>query len=195
MFGDEDLPVRPKIQRIVRPENLIEIPEPEYEPKVDFGGIKDSIPEDEHITDWRASLDSVMYDRNMWEITRTKIDKVKGKHLASRSMDVLEATNGKYPGEEQVVENTRAELEEKLKKEVLNQASGLLQEAGFGGLKKGILYNAMMDHINKKIFAGKTLSDADVGDLEFVLYAMPQIRRNFTQGIIAGIIGEENASA
>lgn len=36
VLGDEDIPKTPKIQRLIRPENLIEIPSPEYETKIDF---------------------------------------------------------------------------------------------------------------------------------------------------------------
>ena len=188
MFGDEDLPIRPKIQRLAKPENLIAIPEPEYEEKVDFKEIEHSIPDDATIKDWREALDAVTYDRNAWEITRTKIGRVKGKHLESRKMDVLDAESEAFQNRGQEVEKTREDLEEDLKREVMNLAGGLLLEAGYGGLKKGMLYNAMMDHINKKVLRGKRLSQADQGDIEFALYVMPQIRRNFTKGIISGIL-------
>jgi len=39
VLGDEDIPKTPKIQRLIRPENLIEIPSPEYETKIDFEAI------------------------------------------------------------------------------------------------------------------------------------------------------------
>ena len=193
VFGDEDLPIRPKIQRLVKSENLISIPEPEYEPKVDFEEVEKSIPEDQVIENWRDVLNSVTYDRNAWEISRVRIEQVKGKHLESRKMDVLPMSNAVSTGEDQAVQKSRSEIEEDLKKEVLNQATGLLVEAGFGGLKKGILFSAMMDHINSKIFGGKVLSAADTGDIEFALFVMQQIRRNFTRGIISGIVGESDA--
>lgn len=193
LFGDEDLPTRPKIQRLVKPELLIGIPPPEYEPKVDFNKIGDSIAEDAVIQNWRDSLNSVTYDRNAWEITRTRIDTVKGKHLESRKMDVIHVDEDDSLRPHESVKKTKEELEDDLKKEVLNVAGGLLAEAGYGGLKKGLLYNAMMDHIIQKLLGGKPLSEANHGDIEFALYTMPQVRRNFTKGIIAGIVGETNA--
>ncbi len=61
-------------------------------------------------------------------------------------------------------------------------------DAGFGGMKKGKLYSAMMDHIVKKIFNGKSLSEAHKLDIEYALDNMELIRKNFTKPIVAGIL-------
>ena len=47
----------------------------------------------------------------------------------------------------------------------------------------------MMDHIIKKIFSGKPLSQTDKQDIEFALDNMQQIRKNFTKSIVSGILG------
>ncbi len=85
-------------------------------------------------------------------------------------------------------EATIEELQEKFKRELLSVASGLLMEAGFGGMKKGKLYSAMMDHIIRKIFNGKSLSEAHKMDIEFVLDNIEQIRKNFPKPVVAGIL-------
>ncbi len=73
------------------------------------------------------------------------------------------------------------ELQEKFKQELLSVASGLLMDAGFGGMKKGKLYSAMMDHIIKRIFNGKSLSEAHRLDIGFALDNIEQIRKNFSK--------------
>ncbi len=72
------------------------------------------------------------YDKNTWTISRTKIQSIYASHLDK--------------------EKTIEELQEKFKRELLSVASGLLMDAGFGGMKKGKLYSTMMNHIIKKIF-------------------------------------------
>jgi len=184
---DEDIPSKPKIQTLIRPEKFIKIPDPEYEVNVDFEKIKDDIPDDTIEDDWKLILDKINYDREAWMITKTKIKTVKSKRLKDRRLELVDgpethdfAIVGKLP---------RDELEHKFREEILDIASGLLQEAGFGGMMKGKLYNVIMDHINEKIFSGRCLSEVDDQDIEYVLFMIPEIRKNFTKPIVAGILG------
>jgi hypothetical protein len=173
----------------VKPENFIVIPEPEYETKIDFKKIAERVPKDEIEQNWRQLLDAVIYERDAWMITRTRVERIKGKRLQDRRVEILQGTDS--TSNHDIVEErekTLSELKEDLKNEVLNLASGLLVEAGFGGLRKGQLYNAMMDHISWKVFNGKPLADAEKNDVEFAMFSMPQIRKNFTPKIIAGIL-------
>jgi len=186
---EEDLPTKPKIQTLVRPDKLIKIPDPEYEVKIDFDKIKDDIPEDRIEENWQQILDSITYDREAWMITKTKVDTVKGKRLKDKRVELVDgpeaydfAVIGQLP---------RNELENKFKDEILDIASGLLQEAGFGGMMKGKLYNVLIDHIKKKIFSGKTLTEVDDQDIEYALFMIPEIRKNFTKPVVAGIIGSK----
>jgi superfamily II DNA or RNA helicase len=192
-FGDEDLPVRPKIQKLDKPDKFIVIPDAEYEVPIDLDKLVKEVPEDTVDTDWRESLDKIEYDRNLWTITRTKVQQVKSKRLDDKRLELVEAPRVQNNGKETVIEKTREELEDSLKQEVMNIASGLLVEAGFGGLKKGRLYSAIMDHIHEKIFNGKGLSEVDSGDIDFTILIMEEIRKAFTKPIIAGILGEKNA--
>ena len=188
-FGDEDLPTKLKIQKLVKPENFIVIPEPEYETKIDFKKIADRIPKDEIEQNWRRLLEAITYERDAWMITRTKVEQIKRRRLQDRRVEILQpSVNSSDQNVVEEREKTLSELKEDLKSEVLDLASGLLVEAGFGGLRKGELYNAMMDHISWKIFNGKPLTDAESNDVEFAIFSMPQIRKNFTPKIIAGIL-------
>jgi len=184
---EEDLPTKPKIQTLVRPKKLIKIPDPEYEVNIDFEKIKDDIPDDSEEENWQEILDKITYDREAWMITKTKIDTVKRKRLRDKRLELVDgpenhdfAVVGKLP---------RDELENKFKEEILDIASGLLQEAGFGGMMKGKLYNVIMDHIIKRIFLKKILVEAHEQDIEYALFLIPEIRKNFTKPIVAGILG------
>ena len=191
IFGDEDLPARPKIQRLVRPENFVVIPEPEYETTIDFDRLARKIPKDDVERNWRQILEAVQYDRSAWTITKTRVEQIKGKRLNNKKMEILAGNEGsKLSSEEAWLEHEKSieQLREDLKAEVLNIASSLLIEAGFGGLRKGELYNTVMDHITWKIFSGKPLSEAERNDVEFAIFAIPRIRKNFTKEIIAGIL-------
>ena len=60
---------------------------------------------------------------------------------------------------------------------------------GFGSIYKELMYNTIMNHIDKKIFNGKTLGFAEQRDLEFALYKIPEIRRVFMKpGLVPSII-------
>jgi len=183
---DEDLP-KPVIQTMVRPEKVIKIPSPKYDAGVPWDEIEDGTPDDEIDEDWSAALDRVSYDKERWMISRTKIDTVEAKELKNKRIELLAGVSdydfsisGQYP---------RDVLEEKFKETLLNVCSVLLHESGFGNTNTARLYKAMLKHVREKIFAGRTLSDAERDDIEFAMYMMPEIRDNFTNPIVAGIVG------
>ena len=184
---EEDLPDKPIIQTLVRPEKLIKIPEPEYDVDVDFKKIIDDIPDDKIDEDWKSILENKSYEREVWTIARTRIDSVEMKSLKDKRVELLDAPDefdfamiGKYP---------RDVLENKFKQELLSICAGLLRETGFGANLRGILYQVMLNHIKTKIFSGKTLCDVDDDDIEFAMISMLDIRKHFTKSIVAGIIG------
>ena len=187
MFGDEDLPARPKIQKLVRPDKFITIPDPLFETKIDLDKIAKEIPEDTVDSNWRQTLAAVTYDRNVLTITKTSVKQVRGKRLNDKRLELVEGPKVEA-GQEGSAALTRQELEDKLKEEVKDVATGLLIEAGFGGMKKGQLYGAIMDHIRDKAFGKRALSEAPDDDIAFALEIMEDIRKNFTKPVIAGIL-------
>jgi superfamily II DNA or RNA helicase len=192
---EEDLPIRPKLQSLVRPEFLIKIPEPKYDSRIDFPGLNKAIPEDSVERDWQTALQSVTYDREDWQITRTRIEQIRGKHLGSKRLEVLTGPgSNSNTGSNLSVEKPKEALQEDLKREVLDATSALLFDAGFGGLMKARLYGVIMDHISSKLLSGKTLADASLDDIEFAIHCVPQVRKNFSKTIVAGILeGEKGA--
>ncbi len=188
VFGDEDLPDKPVIQTLVRPEKMIKIPEATFDVEVDFEKIKDDIPDDTVEEDWKSILDGKSYSREVWTISKTRINSVEMKSLKDKRVELLDAPDefdfamiGKYP---------RDILENKFKQELLSVCAGLLRDTGFGGKLRGKLYGVMLEHIRTKIFSGKILCDVDDDDIEFAMYQMPEIRKNFRKSIVAGIVSE-----
>lgn len=196
IFADEDLPEKPKIQRLAKPENIIVIPSPEYETKIDFEKVRKEVPEDYVEKNWKQILNSAVYPKERIDITKIKVESIFKKYLdKTKRMEVIngsEITPEKT--EEALTKISREELEEGFKQEVLSVASGLLMEAGFGGLKRGKLYGVILDHVSLKFFDGKPLSEVETSKIEVALAYMEEIRKNFTKPIIAGILKEvENA--
>ncbi len=187
---EEDLPLKPKIQTLVNPEKIIKIPEPKYDVDVDFEKISAEIPEEEQESNWQSILDNTSYERETWRIKQTRIKSVQAKRLKDKRMEIVDAPDEE--GFELIGKFPRDVLENKLKQELLNIASGLLQEAGYGSKLRGVLYSVLNDHIKKKIFAGKQLSEVTDEDIEFALYMIPEIRKNFTPSIILGIVRSRN---
>jgi len=191
VLGDEDIPATPKIQKLVRPENLIVIPAPEYETKIDFDAILKKVPKKEISKNWKQILDSIQYDKDKWTISKTKIEQMIKLYVdKERRMEILSGEDiDVKEDEKKKKELSREELEELFKEQIVEMASNLLLEYGFGGLKKGMLYNVILDHIKLKLFNGKNLSDAKKEEIEIVLDNIEEIRKNFTEPIVEGILG------
>src|SRR3989344_2973805 len=190
VLGDEDIPATPKIQKLVRPENLIDIPAPEYETKIDFDAILKKVPKKEISKNWKQILDSVKYQKDKWTISKTKIEQMRKLYVdKERRMEILSGEDIDVKEGEDIKKLSRAELEDLFKEQLVEMASNLLLEYGFGGLKKGLLYNIILDHIKLKLFNGKNLSEAKKEEIEIVLENLEEIRKNFTEPIVEGILG------
>lgn len=152
VLGDEDIPEVKEIQKLIRPENIITIPDPIYETKIDFEALTKKIPKDEIEKNWREILDKQEYSTEKWTISKSKIEQITKLYVnKKRAMEVI-------PGESIEMNNLEKkqdklsddELREFFKEKIVEIASELLFDAGFGGLKKGIVYNEILSHIKKE---------------------------------------------
>ena len=135
---------------------------------------------------WEAMLDRTAYDKERWIISRTQVNAVEARELMSKRLEVL---GGVSDDDFNVSgELKRDILEDVFKKMLLSAGSEILQESGFGITNRGRLYRIMLKHVREKIFGGKILSEAHRDDIEFALDMMPEIQRNFSAPIVAGII-------
>jgi superfamily II DNA or RNA helicase len=194
-LGDEDIPATPKIQRLVNSENLIEIPAPEYETKIDFDAILKKVPKKEQSKNWKQILDGVKYDKDKWVISKTKIEQMRKLYVdKERRMEILLGEDIDVKEGEDIKKLSRAELEDLFKKQIVEMASNLLLEYGYGGLRKGEIYNVIIDHIKLKLFNEKNLSEVKDTEIEMVLDNLEEVRKNFTQPIVDGILGGKNGN-
>lgn len=196
-FGDEDIPITPKIQQLVNPANLIDIPSPTYETKIDFDEILNSIPKSEVKKNWKEILNSVNYDKNKWKISKTRIEQIRKLYIdKSRKLEILpgEDSNLNLESEDLDLNFTKEELEDLLKSKIVSIVSELLFESGYAGLKKGILYNVVIEHVKNKLLNNKNLTDATQEELEIAIDCLEDVKQNFTKAIIDGIIGDYNGN-
>jgi superfamily II DNA or RNA helicase len=194
-YGNEDLPEHPRIQKLVKPENFIVIPDPEYETKLDISKIDKEIPSDSTETNWSKILNAIEYPRDALTISKVRIEHIQKRTLGEkRTMEIVKGPSTEATNSDSTETLSVDEKRERLKQEVLSIARGLLQEAGYGGLKTGILYNVIMDHLHKKIFRGKSIANLEGSDLDFAFYCMETVRTNFTPKIIAGIMSDSHAN-
>ena len=191
ILQDEDIPITPKIQRLERPENRIEIPSPEYEVKTDFEAILKKVPKKEVRKNWKQLLELVKYDMEKWTISKTRIEQMRKLYVdKDRRMEILSGEDIDVIEGEMKKEYTKEELEGYFKEQLVEMASNLLFEFGYGGLRKGELYNVILDHVKSKLFNNKNLSEVKKEEIEMVLDNLEEVRKVFSQpGIIDGILG------
>ena len=124
-----------------------------------------------------------------------KID-LSGKQYVEYEPVAEEEGKSEVQSEEDRTTYSVDDLREELKGEILELSSELLFMMGFGSIYKEVLYNTIMNQIDKKFFGGKTLGLAEQKDLEFSLYKMSEIRRVFMMpGLVPSIIRYPYAQA
>lgn len=191
---EADLPEIPKKQELINPENLIDIPDVDNSIEPDFESLLKEIKEVPVTEGWLAILDAVEYSRSKTEITNFKLRGIRKIDLSGNKHIEYESTEEDQEEAANTVREARTtysigDLREELKSEVLSLSSELLFMMGFGSVYKELLYNTILNHIDNKMFAGKTLGIAESKDLEFALYRMPEVRRVFMRpGLVPSII-------
>ncbi|MFZ3122726.1 MAG: DEAD/DEAH box helicase family protein [Thermodesulfovibrionales bacterium] len=194
LFGDEDLPPKRKPQILIRPENLIDIPNPEGEEDVDFSDIEAMEDTTTDYPNWKEVIGGFSYDRSEIEITRVNLRGIKGVSLdETRRLEIHtppEVTSSGGSNEE-----GNGNLIEKLKQNVLDMGIALLYEAGIGSHERGYMYNVLMDHIRDKMFNGESAGFASKEDLKLALFKLPEISRNFSSlpGLVESIVRYRDA--
>jgi type III restriction enzyme len=193
LFGDEDLPPKRKEQKLVRPENIIEIPEPIEGEDVDFSDIETLEDTTKDYPNWKEVIAGFNYDRQVVEITKVELSGVKGVSLdKTRRLEIYtppEVESSKETTEE------NGDLIEMLKRNVLDVGVTLLYEAGIGSHERGYMYSVLMDHIRDKMFNGESAGFASKDNLKFALLKMQEIYRNFSglPGLVESIVRYRDA--
>jgi len=188
---EEDLP-GPEIQRFVNPDRQIRIPPTCAPPIREIDEIGEAVPDDPVERDWRRVLAGKTYDRGRTVISRSRVRSIRSRNLGTGEYEVHEgvpdgAGGGDVGGSAGAPGGEPGEV---LKGLLLEKASALLSEAGYGRSNAGRLYGAILDHVRDKMLHGKTLADARREDIEFAIGKMEDIAANFSVPVVAGIVEE-----
>ena len=188
---DEDLP-EASFPGLVRPELAIEVPEPSGNghEEMDVDAILEGIAEIGPRKDWKDVLARAEYERGAVEITDVKLRGVVSVTLDTHGFEAL--VDAPAAIEEITVEldpPSRDELESAIKREALAIVTDALVEDGIGSVHKERVYGMLMDHLQQKLLAGKSLGHADEDDLRFAVSALDEVRKLFrTPGLVSGIV-------
>lgn len=194
LFGDEDLPPKRKEQKLVKPENIIEIPDPVEGEDVDFSDIEALEDITRDYPNWKEIIAGFIYDRQVVEITKVELSGVKGVTLdETRRLEIY--TPPEVTSDASKSEEKNGDLIERLKQNLLDIGIALLYEAGIGSRERGYMYNVIMDHIRDKMFKGESAGFASREDLKFALSKLQEVYRNFNSlpGLVESIVRYRNA--
>lgn len=188
----EDLPEPPPKQELVKPENVIDVPEPDPslvdDGEFDLGDFDEPA---EPVENWREVLAGLEYDPTVMEITKVEIDAVIAKELAGERWTTIhnapETPNRDAAKKAEVSDDM---LRDAIKETALQMAEEMSVEAGYAAGFKSQVYSALMGHIREKFLNDTSLGLAEYGELSFAWKMLPQVRKKVlaVPGLIAGII-------
>ena len=191
-IGEETIPVRTQfIQKLVNPDKLIKVKQPvvdsSFQSKLEE--IRKSLKEEETIKNWREILDKAVYDTTeSIEITAVIIDRIKKKSLGKKfGLEIEDEGSGKvFTGSSDIVITA-----EDVTDEIISMVKSLIEENGYDITKQQRLYNVVMDHVCHKFLGNRPLSSANEEELKAIIRFIPDIKKNFSRGILKGIFSEE----
>jgi superfamily II DNA or RNA helicase len=169
LFGDEELPPKRKAQILDKPENIIDIPEPEQEEDADFSDLDELTVVEGDYPEWETILARFEYGAEV-EISKVEIASVKGTKLDDDGFTEISEAPATSNVEEKTGEPGLEELIETLKHSVRDIASELLAEEGIGSHELGYLYNVLMDHVRSNLLEGKSAGAASQVSLKRAIW-------------------------
>ena len=188
MFDEEeDLPEPPPRQELVKPENLIEIPD-ELDLDDDDEFVVDTSQQvAEPRADWRDVLDGITYSAEIVEIVDQNIVGVEKQELVGAGWTTLESAPKDVNGE---IPIAREDLEDAVKDELLSMSERLLNNAGLATQFKGKIYTILLRHARTKFLDGASLGMAEEWRVEAAYRRLPQVERQIinTPGLVEGMV-------
>lgn len=199
LFGvEEDLPPKRKPQVIVRPENLIEIPEPLEGEKeeIDLTDLDELVVDVKGYEDWPAVLDSFEYGPGV-EISHVEIAGVESKDLFRSDFTEIKNAPALRAAGLTGAKLSQTELADLLKSTMRDIASALLAEEGIGSHELGYFYGVLMDHVRSKLLGGSTVGSASEELLTQALRHRHTIITNFKQrlGLVSSVVNHKKEVA
>mgnify|MGYP001207926092 CR=1 FL=1 len=189
LFGDDDLPPKRRPQILDKPENIIDIPDPEEEEDADFSDLDDLKVVEGDYPNWESILQSFEYGAEI-EISSVEIESVRGTNLFGGGFIEITDAPSLERMKREAKELSIEELIEELKHTIRDIADALLAEEGIGSHELGYLYNILMDHVRQKMLDGKSAGSATIEALKHALRHRHNLSRNFREkpGLVASIV-------
>ncbi len=188
MFDEtEDLPEPPPRQEVVRPEQLIDIPDA-VEKEIKEFDIHIPEQDDKPKHNWKEILESIAYPTQTVEITGQEIADVKGEELTGEGWvmhDSPPSMNGGYESEV-----PPAEVADAIKSELLEMSDQMLREAGYTSQDKGGVYSILLGHIRTKFLDGASLGLAEPQQLGATWRMLQRVETEITKrnGLVSGMV-------
>ncbi len=184
---NEDLPEPPPRQELVKPENIIDIPEPSDD---DSGQFCIDIPDvvAEPLKNWREVLEGLAYPSETVTITDQEISGVESTELTANGWTIREEGPTYETGGE--VELDTDQLADGIQQELLDMADRLLEHAGHSSQFKGGIYGMLLGHVRTKFLDGTSLGLAERHHLEAARRMLPHVERTMkgVPGLIEGMV-------
>lgn len=185
----EDLPPKPQKQELERPEKLIKIPEPDPAFVDDSPFVLDPIaPPGPAREDWREILAGFEYDDTAVEITKVKIDSVRGQELIGERWQSMHSAP-ELAEPEVLLEAPDDRMRDAIKERLLLMADDLTEQAGYAGGFKERVYGALIAHVRER-FLGTSLGLAERKQLEYAWKMLAAVKKQVqaVPGLVAGMI-------
>ncbi|GIV04549.1 MAG: hypothetical protein KatS3mg016_0124 [Fimbriimonadales bacterium] len=192
----EDLPPPLPKQELTKPHLVIRVPDPDpnFSDDEEFV-VPISETQVQPLRDWKDALRKIEYELEGLEITRVDIKEVIGKELSENRWEshtaapqLLREKGETYRSSFQLDDDT---LRDAIKRRLLEIAEELLDKAGYAPIEyKGVVYQALIEHIREKFLDGETLGAATREQLLIVWRILPQVKQKIQSvpGLVEGIV-------
>lgn len=190
-IGNEDIPVRTHfIQKLVNPDKLIIVKPPGIDTgfQTKLEEIRAKLKNEEPVLNWKEKLEGFIYDTSeSIEITAVIMDRLRKKSVGKKfGSEVEDKGRGQLFTGSSSFNLSIADVTA----EIATMVKEMIEENAYDITKQERLYNVVMDHVCHKFLSDKPLSSAKQEELETIIRFIPEIKRNFSKGILKGIFLE-----
>ncbi len=184
---EEDLPEPPPRQVLVKPGNMIDIPDPSEDDNGEFV-LPEMAGPPEPLKNWREVLEGMAYPLETVTITNQEIRSIESTELTGKGWSVREAA-AEYRADGNV-DVDREDLEAAIKQELLDMSDRLLEYAGFSMQFKGQIYGMLLGHVRAKFLDGMSLGLSERHHLDAAWRVLPQVEERIktTTGLVEGMV-------
>ena len=137
---------------------------------------------------WKEKLEGFIYDTSeSIEITAVIMDRLRKKSVGKKfGSEVEDKGRGQLFTGSSSFNLSIADVTA----EIATMVKEMIEENAYDITKQERLYNVVMDHVCHKFLSDKPLSSAKQEELETIIRFIPEIKRNFSKGILKGIFLE-----